>query len=337
MKNKQITLKDLAAELDLHFTTVSKALRDHPGVSPKTKKRVRKLAQEMNYFPDWNAQNLRYQDSTTIGVIVPKISNYFFASVVHGIEEVMYESHYTILVNQSNESWEREKTNLRPMLSRRVAGLLIAVSMETTDTHHLKVFEQHGIPIVFFDRYLNGIKASRIYSDDVSGAYNAVNYLINKGYRKIAHLAGPQTVSVGQDRYKGYKKALKEHDIPLDDDLIWFGGFLEEDGREGFQYLYKNGDLPDAIFAANDYIAFGVYQKAKKHNIRIPEDLAVMGYGNSDVSQMTAPPLSTVNQQGIEMGRRAANLLLEAINSEEDVFQSKEVVLRTDLIVREST
>jgi len=337
MPKKHTTLKDLANELGIHFTTVSRALRNHPNVSPETRKRVLELAEERGYQPDSIAQNLKSKKSYTIAVMVPEIQNDFFSSVISGIEEVAYQEGYTIMVFQSNEDYQREQLNLRPIVSQRVAGLLISVSKSTLNGNHFKKLEKQHIPIVFFDRFCKDVKASRVYTDDYIGAMKAVEHLISQGYQRIAHLAGPESVSVSKSRFEGYVHALKKHNVHIEESLIIYGGFQEEDGRQGLRKLLDNNLRPDAVFTVNDFVASGVYLQAKESGILIPRDLAVVGFGNNNISKLMSPPLTTVRQSTREMGIRAAKLLLREINTKEDEFMPITEVIIPELEVREST
>ncbi|MCK4689585.1 MAG: LacI family DNA-binding transcriptional regulator, partial [Candidatus Marinimicrobia bacterium] len=244
MKKRQVTIKDIAKKLNISPSTVSRALRDHPDISTQTKKRVNSLAEELDYQPDSIAQSLKKRRTNLIGVIVPEIKHNFFSAAISGIEEVAYRAGYAIIVSQSNESYDRECVNVRALISNRVAGLLISISQTTEISDHFKLLERQGIPFVFFDRVCEDIEASKVVVDDFHGAFKAVEHLINSGYKRIAHLAGPKHLSISQCRLNGYLSALKKHEIPYDENLIVHGGLNEEDGIKGFQKLLKLDQLP---------------------------------------------------------------------------------------------
>lgn len=331
------TIKDLAKELNLSASTVSRALRDHPDISPLTKKRVISLANKLDYHPDSIAQSLQTQKTKTIGVIVPEIKQPFFASVINGIEELAYSAGYTIIVCQSNETYDREVLYTRTLVSHRVAGLLVSLSQTTQNLDHFKALQRRGVPIVFFDRVNDDIEASKVVVDDYNGAFAAVDHLIKSGYKRIAHLAGPKNLSISKYRLKGYKDALKQGNRPYHDELVVYGGLDDTDGVVGFQKLLSLEILPDAVFAVNDPVATGAFMTIKEHGLKIPDDIALVGFSNTNVSSLLDPPLTTVEQPTYEIGKTAVQLLLEQINNNEENFVPQFEVLKTHLIIRGST
>ncbi len=334
---KRITIKDIARELNLHFTTVSKALRNHPDISPETKELVLALAEELDYHPDFVAQNFRKRKSNIIGIIVPLINIDFFSDVISGIENVLYKNGYSILVCQSNESYEREVLNVRALVSSQVAGVIISISQTTRSSEHLKIFQRHGIPLVFFDRVCNDLEASKIVVDDYGGAYQLVEYLIKSGYKRIAHIAGPEHISVAYNRCKGYKDALIKYNIPIYNDLIISGGFTEKDGLIGIQKLLHQEKIPDAIFAVTDAVATGVYMAVKKNGLKIPDSIAVAGFGDLKIASFLEPPLTTVAQSPYTLGQTAAKTIFCQIDNCQNSYIPQEKILKTKLIVRKST
>ena len=331
------TIKDLAKALNLSPSTVSRALRDHPDISPLTKKRVLFLADQLDYHPDSIAQSLQTKKTKTIGVIVPEIKQPFFASVINGIEEYAYAAGYTIIVCQSNESYDREVVYTRSLVSHRVAGLLVSLSRTTEKFDHFKVLQRRDVPVVFFDRVSEEIAASKVVVDDYRGAYDVVEHLVKTGYHRIAHLAGPENLSISKFRLKGYKDALKHYNMPLNGELIVSGGLDDTDGVVGFQKLLNLQTLPDAIFAVNDPVATGAFVTIKEHGLKIPVDIALAGFSNTHMTSLLDPPLTTVEQPSYEIGITAAQLLMEQINSRDDKFVPQLKVLKTHLLVRGST
>lgn len=336
MKKSQVTIKDIAKKLNISPSTVSRALRDHPDISTQTKKRVNSLAEELDYQPDSIAQSLKKRRTNLIGVIVPEIKHNFFSAAISGIEEVAYRAGYAIIVSQSNESYDRECVNVRALISNRVAGLLISISQTTEISDHFKLLERQGIPFVFFDRVCEDIEASKVVVDDFHGAFKAVEHLINSGYKRIAHIAGPKHLSISQCRLNGYLSALNKYKIQYNENYVVHGGLNEEDGIKGFQKLLKLDKLPDALFAVNDPVAIGAFEKIKEHGLKIPGDIALVGFSNNPITALIEPPLTTVSQPAYEVGKRAAKLLMEQIKSGENFIPRKEV-LRTELIIRDST
>lgn len=331
------TIKDLAKALNLSPSTVSRALRDHPDISPLTKKRVSSLAGQLDYHPDSIAQSLQTKKTKTIGVIVPEIKQPFFASVINGIEEFAFAAGYTIIVCQSNETYDREVVYTRSLVSHRVAGLLVSISQTTQNVDHFKVLQRRNVPVVFFDRVSDEIEASRVVVDDYNGAFDVVDHLIKSGYRRIAHLAGPANLSISKFRLKGYTDALKQADLPFDGELVVHGGLDEADGIDGFRELLNLQALPDAVFAVNDPVATGAFMTIKAHGLKIPADIALAGFSNTHMTSLLDPPLTTVEQPSYEIGKTAAQLLMEQINSNDENFVPRFKVLKTHLIVRGST
>jgi len=337
MNNQQITVKDIARILNLHHTTVSKALRNHPDIRQETKELVFTTAKELDYHPNSLAKSLRNRRSQTIGVIVPTIKNDFFSTVISGIEEVAYREDHNIIVCQSHETVEREILNVSSMVSNLVAGLLISVSQTTRSGDHFRIFEKRKIPLVFFDRVCEDITASKVVADDYQGAFEAVEHLIQSGRWTIAHFSGPETISVSRHRRKGYTDALLRNNLPVDDGWIIQGGFLEEDGSRAFQQVALRGKLPEAVFAVNDPVAIGAYHQIKRLGLRIPEDIALVGFGDNILSSYLNPPLTTVKQSPYELGKISAEIILEQIKNPSEMTNPREEIVKTHLIVRDST
>ncbi len=333
--NKKITIKDIAASLNIHHSTVSRALRDHPDVNPQTKERVKAMAEEFNYQPNLFARNLKTNNTQAIGVIVPDIKNFFFANVISGIEEEAHKEGYTLLLTQSNENYEREVINTKALVSNNIAGLIVSISQTTNDGSHFNSLLQQGVHLIFFDRVMNNVNAAKIVVDDYKGAYNATEYLISKGYKKIAHIGGKKDLMITEKRFKGYKDALENNNITFKTDLTYFGGFQKENGIDGAQFLFDSNKKLDAIFAVNDPVALGAYEVIKKRGLKIPGDIAVVGFANNPISAFVDPPLTTIEQPSFEMGKQAAQLLFQQIKN--NTYDVIEKTLDTNLIVRSST
>jgi DNA-binding LacI/PurR family transcriptional regulator len=336
MSIRQVTVKDLARKLRLHYTTVSKALRDHPDISQATKTRVVSLAEELDYHPNSIAKSLKRQATSTLAVIVPSIKNDFFSAVISGIEDVAYGREFNIIVCQSNEDSKREAIHVRTLISNRVAGVLVSVAQTTTSGAHFIALQKQGIPLVFFDRVCDDVKAGRVIVDDYDGAVQAVEHLIRSGYKRIAHLAGHAHTSIGRDRCRGYADALRRHGMDVDREMIVYGGFEEPDGVAGTRKIMTLDRKPDAIFAVNDPVAVGVYNEAKRNGLTIPRDLALVGFGDVTLSSYLDPPLTTVTQSPYKLGKAAASMLLRQIEHSDGDVASEVEVIETDLILRES-
>jgi len=333
--NGHATIKDIARRLNISPSTVSRALSDHCDISKKTKARVIKLAHELNYQPNSIAQSLKSSKSRVIGVIVPAIQNYFFPEIVSTIEDVLFSAGFTIIVCQSNESYERELSNIQALTSNRVAGLLAAVSQTTKKFDHFKQLKKKNIPLVLFDRDCEGVDAPLVKVDNYAGATQAMRYLFDCGYSKIAHLAGLQHVSTAKKRYRAYCDALQEKGVAYRSDYVTFGRFFESDGYDHTEALLHLPDPPEAIFAVNDTVAFGAYKKIKSLGLSIPEDIALVGYDDIPFMRSLDPPITTVRQPMAEIGRQAANLLLEQMGYQVDQANLK-TVLQPELIIRDS-
>lgn len=331
------TITDIAKELSISPSTVSRALRNHPDISQATKDKVIDTANKFDYFPDTLAQGLKKQRTNTIGIIVPEIQHHFFSSAISGIEDITYSAGFTIMVCQSNEDYEREKLHVRALVSNRIAGLLISLSQSTDDISHFDVLKRRNIPVVFFDRTHEKITDSQVIVDDYKGAYELVCHLIERGYKRIAHLAGPENISIGRNRLNGYRDALTAHGIAIDEKYIVSGGFRQEDGTNGIQKLLQLDTPPDAVFAVNDPVALGAFIVLKEKKLRIPEDIALAGFSNNPFSSIIEPPLTTVDQAAHEIGKTAARLLLDQIESGIVNRKPEIIVHETKLIIRKST
>jgi DNA-binding LacI/PurR family transcriptional regulator len=331
------TIKDIAKELSISASTVSRALRDHPDISKQTKERVLETAERLDYFPDSLAQGLKSRRTNTIGIIVPEIKHHFFSSAISGIEDVTYNAGFTILVCQSNESVEREIVNLKALVSNRIAGLLVSVSQTTKDLSHFDILKRRGIPVVFFDRVVDDVNQSKVIVDDYNGAYEIVTHLIQRGYKRIAHLSGPTNISIGKNRLEGYKNALIDHGHPIENNLILEGGFRQVDGETAALKLLDRPNRPDAIFAVNDPVAIGAFSVIKKRRIVIPYEIALVGFSNNPISALIEPSLTTVEQPSHEIGEEAAKMLLEKIKDKTQTDKAVEKVLKTKLIIRQSS
>lgn len=338
MKNGQITIKDIARTLNISPSTVSRALKDHPDISPATKKAVRELAKELDYQPNSIALSLRKSKSFTIGIVIPQLVHHFFSTVISGIEDVAYDAGYHVMICQSNESYEREVLNTQALLASRVDGMLVSVSHETNDYKHFESIMKRGIPVVFFDRVVTSLDTSSVEVDDFGGAYRAVEYLLKSGCRRIAHLAGPENLLNSKKRLQGYKKALEDYGIAESYEKIIPSGLTIEEGKKACLKLMGNESMPDAIFAANDPLAIGAMQVLKEHNIAIPDQISVIGFSDEPLTSLIHPPMTTVAQPGFEMGQWATKLLLKEIdnkNEENPTHEKKE--LKAELVIRKST
>jgi DNA-binding LacI/PurR family transcriptional regulator len=334
MQNK-LTIKDIAKKLGVSVSTVSRALKDHPDISEKTKALIRNFANEMNYRPNVLALSLRKQKSNTIGLIIPEIVHHFFSSVISGIEDLTYREGYNLIICQSNENQFRESTNLQTLIDHRVDGIIVSMSKSTTNFNHFKKAWEDGIPMVFFDRICDAIETDRVVMDDFEGGRLATEYLINKGCRNILHLAAAPNLLIGRNRRDGYIEALRQYNIPVRDKFI-----LKCDTREEVLTMQNHilSLVPqiDAIFAVNDSTAIAVIQMLRRNGFRVPEDIRVIGFGDGPIATIVEPALTTVEQKGYDMGREAVRLLLQRLNNPNVPIDYQTRVFTPTIKVRDS-
>lgn len=328
-----VTLHDIATRLKVSTVTISKALRNHPDISTVTKKLVLDTAEEMGYTPNFMARNLSSKKSNTIGVVVPKIDHFFFGSVIESIYDLAFQNNYEIILMVSQESAEREKKHIQTLLSMKVDGIIISISQETTDYSIFETIFSRNVPIVFIDRIPNIKNISSVYVDDKSGAFSAVEHAIKIGYRKIGHFAGYDAVNIGRQRYLGFEEALKKYDIPVNPAWIFKGGFGEDYGYQSFMKLYKEKNLPDLIFTVTYPVALGVYKAVNQLGLKIPQDIDLICFGDSNVQQYLTPPLSCVNQPTSLIAENAMKIILSTI-ADPNQTKIRTIQIPTELILR---
>lgn len=337
---QKITILDIAKELKVTPGTVSRALNDNQRISSETRQRVKEKAKELQYQRNKIASSLRSGKSHTIGVIIPSAQMNFFGSVVHGIELMANSNGYGVLLFQTEETTLLEKKAIETFLSARVDGILASVAKETDDPRHFKELQKRNIPLVFFDRTNDKIKVPSVVVDDYQGAFAATEHLIQKGYRRIAHVSGPQHIKGFNDRLSGYRDALKKHRLRFDEALIYQGDISIESGKAAVDYFLGLQDIPDAFFAVEDYTALGIIKGLKQRKTNIQGQFGVVGFANENFGEHITPSLSTVDQQTVQMGKNALELLIHLIDAKETgtVTRAEEkIVLKPILIEREST
>lgn len=308
-----VTISDIAKQLNITSGTVSRALNDHPAISDKTKKRVLKTAQKLNYRRNKIASSLRSGQTGIIGVIIPSAAINFFGSVVHGIESMANQNGYNILIYQSNESWEHEQKGIETFLNARVDGIMVSMAKETKDYTHFLNAKQAKMPIVFFDRTNDDLQIDSVVIDDHRGAFIATQHLIEQGYSRIAHISGPQHIGIFKARLQGYKDALKKYKIKFDAKLVFKGDVSIEAGKLAIQEFMKLPDPPDAAFAVEDFTALGALKELKQQHIPVPEDFGIIGFANESFGEHITPSLSTIDQQTVKMGKEAFSLMINLI------------------------
>ena len=337
---REVTLKQIAENLGISITTVSKALKNYPDVSKSTKEKVKEEAKRLNYKPNVFAVNLRTKESKTVGLIIPEVVHHFFSSVVNGIIEQAEKKGYLVIILQSNESYKLEKKQIDLLIRKRVDGVMMSLANKSVDISHLKELQSHGIPLVMFDKISKMVNCSKIIINDREAAYNATKHLIDSGCKKIAHFRGALQPQNSIDRFLGYKKALEDHGLTYDSSLVYLCENVDyEDGRAAALQLLKDKKDVDGIFAITDMAATGAIAVFNEKGIKVPEDISIMGFSNWFLSQAITPSLSTVDQPGLEMGKKSFKLLYKEMKAKKkgETFEPKTVVLDTHVIKRNST
>jgi DNA-binding LacI/PurR family transcriptional regulator len=338
MKNSRTTITDIARELNISPATVSRSLNNHPAISTKTREAVIELARQLNYQPNLLALNLLRRRTNTIGVIVPEITSYFFSSIISGIQDLLSPLGVNMIIGQSNESYEEEKSIVNTFASIRVDGFLISPSSETKNFDHLQMLTDNNIPLVIFDRDCEGMEVDKVFVDEYKGAFQAVEHLINSGCRRIAHIAGSSTLSTARHRLKAYKDALKLHNIPVNEEyIVESEGFAPEHGIYPTKKLLALPNPPDAIFTINDGVAIGAMYVIKNSGIVIPDQISIIGFDDDPHSSYFKPSLSTVWQPTYEMGMLSARILMKRVNSNNDLSKIRVEKLFPELIIRGSS
>lgn len=340
MKFEAITIKDIAKALQLSVSTVSKALRGSHEISEETKKTVLAYAREFNYKPNPIAQSLKKGRSKSIGVIVCNIDNNFFSQAINGIESIAHQKDYNVIITQSQESYEREVSNSEHLSSRSVDGLIISLSAETKNVDHLIKLHQKGLPIVFFDRVTDAIHTHTVIADNYKGAYEATRHLLKQGFRRIAHITSSASLSITLERLAGYRKALEDAGIAVDERYIKFcqhGGMIHEEAHQALAELLQLPEKPDAIFTASDRLSTTTLSQLRKMKILVPGQIGLVGFTNSISADIFNPALTSVVQPALEMGRLATELLVQLIESKRPVTQFHKRILETQLTIRDSS
>ena len=335
---KRITLKDLAKELNLSPSTISRALGNNPAISNATTKRVKKRAEELGFMPNSIASSFRKSKTQSIGIIVPRIDIHFHSLVISGIEDFAYKNNYNVTIFQSKDSLKREKEITKILQNRMVDGVIGCLSIETENCDHFKKFNKLGVPLVFYDRVPTDFDANKIVINDYESAFTATKHLIKTGCKRIGHIAGSQKTTIFKDRLEGYKAALKKFKIPVDERLIMYTNDLSyEEGVLSAKKYLQLPELPDGIFCANDYTAVSVIQVFRKKEIKIPQQVAIVGFSNYPISRIIEPNLTTINDRAFQMGEASTKLLIRRIEESNDIIDSEIITLKTELIIREST
>lgn len=336
---RRITIADIARELNTTPATVSRALQNHPRIGEETKKRIVAYADRVGFKINKVASSLRSGKTHVIGVMIPSASINFFGSIVHGIETVANKEGYTILIYQSNDRRDNEAKGLEAFLSARVDGILVSIAKETRDFTHFEQVKNKKVPMVFFDRSEDSLGISSVVIDDFKGGYIATKHLIDQGYRHIAHITGPANIKVFYDRYRGYLQALIDHGIAPEERLVYYGDITINAGIQAVNFFHEKKYHLDAIFAVEDFTALGVIKQLKTLQIKIPEQVGVIGFANELLDEHITPTLSSIDQQTVTMGQESFKLILDLINAQkkDNLIPERKVTLEPLPVFRQST
>lgn len=334
------TLKEIAQALNLSISTVSKALKDYPDISQKTKKRVLELAQSLSYTPNAFAQSLRSKTSKTIGVIIPAMVHYFFSNIIDAILKEAERRDYMVILMQSNEDYELEKKQVDLLLKKGVDGILMSLSNKTNNFEHLQKIIDYNIPLVLFDKIAKVVPCSKVSIDDIKASYDAVQFLINKGHKRIAYFRGDLNPQNSIDRFLGYKKALEDNNIVFDPSLVY--QCPDADFKDGYAAAEKlindYGTNIDALHCITDLTAIGAINYFNEKSIRIPKEIAVLGFSNWFMSSVITPTLSSVEQNASKMGEESIRILFDEMDAKQKgiSIEHQKIVIKTELILRNS-
>ena len=335
MGKRHISLKDLAEELGVSISTVSRALKNHPDISRELTTKIQLLARERNYTPNPLAMGLLRQQTKMIGVIVPDIVTHFYASIISGIEQVAHEHDYYIVIASSSESQKKERESVENLMKTRVEGLIVCLSQETNDYGHFERLIENEIPLVFFDRVPESLNAPTVLVDGKEAAENVTHHFYENGRKRIAYISGPAQLNISQNRKEGYLEGLKKCGLDFNPELLVECNLSASDAALATQKLLQLKNIPDAIFGINDTVAFAAMKEIKKHGLKIPEDIALVGFTDEFHSTVVDPALTSVTHPTLIMGQEAARLFFNSI--EKGSSYHEKVILHTELVVRESS
>ena len=336
-KQKEVTIYDLATALDISIATVSRALKNDPVVSKKTKKKIFDLAEQMGYRTNYFARNLRVQQTKTIGMLVPKLNSNFINAVLAGVEQVTTEAGYDLIIAHSSESYKKEVANARNLFEKRVDGLIASLSFDTKNLDHFKPFSDKGMPVIFFDRVEQEGNNTVVIIDNQKCGLEATQHLIEQGCKRIIHITSSLKRNVYSLRFKGYKEALSENGIPYDENLLLINDLSEKAAIDSAMQVLKMDPMPDGAFITNDFVAAVFMRTLKQNGIKIPADIAVVGFNNDAIGKLIEPALTTINYPGIDVGEVAARNLINHLKGIGNLQNTNTIIIRSNLIIRESS
>jgi LacI family transcriptional regulator len=334
---KKTTIKDIANVLGITPSAVSKALNDHPRISDKTKVAVIQVAENLNYQPNHLASALRKGKSNLVGVIIPKANSNFFSSVIENLEIILNKEGYNVIVTQSNESFEKECRNIDALLYTQVDGIIASMANETKDLSHYEKIKSKGVPLILFDRGENDLQVDYVGIDDYMSSQLVVKHLVDQGCKRIAHIGGFSHTRIYRNRIRGYRDALEKFGLPIEEGLIVECDLRIDDGRRIMSDLLKLSNRPDAVYVAGDYAALGALQVLKEKNIKVPQEIALVGFSNEPFTSFVTPSISTIDQHSSKIGELAAEAFLKRIAEPKFEVSLNKFILEAELIVRETS
>jgi LacI family transcriptional regulator len=334
---KEITIYDIAQKLALSSATVSRGLQDNPAINKNTRKKIQDAAKELGYRHNTFASSLRKQKTNTIGVIVHELNSNFITSVLAGIEKVTTEAGYDLIIAHSSESFEKEAANALNLFHKRVDGLIASLAFDTKGLGHYKSFEEKGIPVIFFDRVEEMGESTKVIIDNYKCGYQATRHLVDQGCKKIVLVTASLKRNVYAQRHKGYNDALYDNNIAYDNKLVLIKDLSEQCGVEAALQILKMKPLPDGVFITNDFSAAVCMQTLKEHGVRIPEDIAIVGFNNDAICKLVEPQMTTINYPGIDMGEIAARNLINHLTGVSNIKQTNSIIVHSELIIRKSS
>lgn len=336
-REKEITIYDIARQLNLSPATVSRALKDHPAINKHTKKKIGDLAAKLGYRSNTFASNLRQQKTHTIGVILHELRSQFMISALAGIEKVTNEANYDIIIAHSSESAAKEAANASNLFHKRVDGVIASLSFDTENLDHFEPFEKKGIPVIYFDRVFEDTDGAKVIINNRKAGFDATSHLVEQGCKRIAHITANLKRNVYAERLRGYKEALQQHGFKYNEKYVIVDDLSEEGSIHSARKILAMKPMPDGIFITNDFCAAVCIQTLKEAGVRIPEDIAIVGFNNDAVCKIIEPKLSTINYPGQEIGEIVARNLVNHLQGKSNMQMTNTIILRSDLIVRASS
>ncbi len=336
-REKEITIYDIARQLDISAATVSRALKDHPAINKHTKKKITDLAEKLGYRSNNFASNLRTQRTNTIGVMVHELRSQFMTSVLSGIEKITTEANYDLIIAHSSETYKKEAANAQNLFHKRVDGVIASLAFDTENLAHFEPFERKGIPVIFFDRVFEDSEGAKVIINNRKAGYDATTHLIEQGCKRIAHITANLKRNVYAERLKGYQQALTEHGIKYNEKYVIVDDLSEEASIHSARKILAMKPMPDGIFITNDFCAAVCIQTLKEAGVRIPEDIAVVGFNNDVICKIIEPKLSTINYPGNEIGEIVARNLINHLQGNTNINLTNTIIIKSELIVRESS